>query len=91
MTLQWYQGADEKEFALYVYKLQEQCGLTFREAVAVLNPKHYLSDLAEHWDVTKEAVHNLHRRGWKKIWNAVGEENWDAADDLVPTHFVHVF
>lgn len=91
MALQWYQGASKEEFALSVYKLQEQCGLTFREAVAVLNPNAYFGDLAEHWNVTKEAVHNLNRRGWDKIWNTIGEENWEAADELVPTHFVHIF
>lgn len=91
MTLQWYQGASEEEFALAMYRLQDRCGLTFREAVAVLNPKPYLESLAEQWDVTKEAVHNLSRRGWDKIWTTVGEENWEAVDELVPTHFTHIF
>ena len=91
MTLQWYQGASEEEFALSVYRLQDRCGLTFREAVAVLNPKSHLGSLAEQWGVTKEAIHNLNRRGWDKIWTTVGEENWEAVNELVPTHFVHVF
>lgn len=91
MSLQWFQGASEEEYALTVYRLQEKCGLTFREAVAVLNPNHFFGSLAEQWDITKEAVYNLNRRGWDKIWNTVGEENWDAVDEFVPTHFVHSF
>lgn len=90
-SLQWFQGASEEEFALMVYRLQEKCDLTFREAIAVLNPNHAFGDLAKHWSITKEAVHNLNRRGWDKIWAVVGEENWDAADELVPTYFTHVF
>lgn len=91
MITHWHQGVSEDEYARYVFRLQNQCDLTFREAVAVLNPTSYATELAGQWGVTKEAVYNLSRRGWDKIWNAVGEENWDAVDELAPVHLWHVF
>jgi len=73
-----------------VFKLQDRCGLTFREAVAVLSPSSHAGQLAEKWGTTKEAVHNANRRGWDKILSIVGEDD-EAINELVPVHFRHVF
>jgi len=64
--------------------------LTFREDMAVLSPSSHAGKLAEKWGTTKETVHNASRRGWDKILSKVGED-WDAMDELAPTHFWHIF
>jgi len=87
----WLRMTTEGEYALYVYRLQSRCGLTFKEAIGVLSPPAYTKQISEYWGITEEAVINARRRGWRKIRLEVGEDNWDAMDELAPTHFWHIF
>ena len=71
--------------------MQDMCGLTFKEAIGVLSSTAYTKQISEYWSITEEAVINARRRGWRKIRLEVGEDNWDAMDELAPTHFWHIF
>lgn len=86
----WVEGIGESEFALRMYRLQDQCNLTFKEAMAVLTYHEFLDDLAEKWGVSKQAVHNASRRGYDKIYAKVGTEEMAVAE-FVPLYFTQIF
>ncbi|MDR1404654.1 MAG: hypothetical protein LBJ20_03705 [Candidatus Methanoplasma sp.] len=73
-------------FSLHMFKLQDQAGLTFREAMAVLTHPGYTDELADKWGSTANNVRNLRRKGFEKV-HASGI----SPDELAPTYFFHAF
>ncbi|MGI6471704.1 MAG: hypothetical protein ACOX1N_01320 [Candidatus Methanomethylophilaceae archaeon] len=86
----WVERVGETEFSLRLFRLQDQCGLTFKEAVAVLTHHDFTDDLAEKWGVSKQAVHNASRRGYDKIYAKVGTDEMAVAE-FVPLYFTQIF
>jgi hypothetical protein len=86
----WVERVGEAEFALRLFRLQDQCDLTFREAGAVLTHYDYNDLLAEKWGVSRQAICNASRRGFDKIYAKVGTDEMAVAE-FVPFYFTQRF
>ena len=80
---------DEDAYYKALFRLQDEVGLGFREARAVLMPQQLLHGLAEEWGCTKENVYNLVRRGYSKIEKYTGGDE-DLEAKLVPADLSYV-
>ena len=60
---------ERKVYALKMLELQEEAGLTYKEARVFLlsRSSKMLYDLSMEWGITMEGVYNLSRRAQKKI------------------------
>jgi len=85
----WFSQVDKVELASLIYRLQDEVGLTFKEAYSILFPDEATPELAEKWKCTENNVLNLRRKGWAKIHAYTKDE--DLISDLAPTSYWHVF
>jgi len=63
----WPEYIGLEKYALAVYRLLEEAGLTFREARACLTPLQCVEGLAKEWECSKENIYNLQRSGRRKV------------------------
>ena len=63
----WPEYVGLEKYALAIYRLQNEAGLTFKEARAVLTPDEADEELREEWGCSIENVYNLARKGWAKL------------------------
>jgi len=87
ITWKEYVGAEKYEHQ--IYRLQDEAGLTFKEARAVLTPYPVFEELTEEWGCTKENIFNLIRYGMKKVEKIAGDDE-DKIEDLVPSRMSHI-
>jgi len=86
----WMEHIGEGTYALAVYRLQNEAGLTFKEARATLLPIQLIKVLAEEWGCSAENVYNLHRKGLEKVWAVTGDDN-EKIERLLPQRMCHIF
>lgn len=81
----WAEFIGVEKYAYQIYRLQNEAGLTFKEARAILTPHQGSKALAEEWGCTIENVYNLARKGREKVNELTGG---DAAknEDLMPSY-----
>ena len=86
----WAEKAGKEEYLRAVYLLQDEAGLSFKEARAWLIPFQYIRKLAAEWKCSEENIHNLRRRGSDKIGKANGRYGNDVLGKI-PAYLYHVF
>lgn len=77
------------DFAVHAFCLQEQAGLTFKEACVALTPTEMFRDWADRWGCTMENVYNLSRKGQKKLRDRFGNDE-NRINELIPVRFYHI-
>ncbi|MCL1984690.1 MAG: hypothetical protein FWG58_04770 [Methanomassiliicoccaceae archaeon] len=88
-TVTWPEYISAEKYEHQIYRLQNEAGLSFKEARAVLTPPQMIKALAEEWGCSCENIYNLIRYGMKKVDKiANGEE--DKIEDLVPTRMSYI-
>jgi len=80
----WPEFIGIEKYAYQMYRLQNEAGLSFKEARAVLTPQTLTKELAKEWGCSYENICNLARRGLHKV-SAVTNGEKDRILDLVPT------
>lgn len=78
------------EYAQAMFRLQDEVGLGFREARALLMPSQSLKALAAEWKCSAENVYNLARKGREKVEKYVAGDE-DLYAELVPARMCHIF
>ena len=63
----WPEYVGLEKYALAIYRLQNEAGLTFKEARAMLTPDEYDKDLMAEWGCSYENICNLSRKGHAKV------------------------
>jgi hypothetical protein len=84
----WLGSMDKAELASLIFRLQDEVGLTFKEAYSVLTPFEATKELMKKWDCTDKNVLNLRRKGWNKIYAYTDDE--DLRLEFAPTLYWHV-
>lgn len=82
--------ADEGEYAKAIFRLQNEVGLEFREARAVLMPTEFTEDLAKEWGITFEELCVISRRGIEKVESFTGNDP-AKNEEFMPTALSHIF
>jgi len=85
----WKEFVGNAKYEHQVYRLQDEAGLTFKEARAVLTPSQMFEDLTEEWGCSQENIYNLIRYGMKKVEKIAGDDE-DKIKDLVPTRMSYI-
>ncbi|MDR0198316.1 MAG: hypothetical protein LBI08_01055 [Methanomassiliicoccaceae archaeon] len=86
----WEKYIGIEKYALVIYRLQHEAGLTFKEARATLRPFQVIPDLAEEWGCSEENIHNMRRIGREKVKKAAGDDV-EMTRRLLPLELCHVF
>jgi len=81
----WPEFIGLEKYAYQIYRLQEEAGLSFKEARAVLTPTQLTRSLAEEWECSYENVCNMSRRGIGKV-RQVTSGDPDKMEELMPTY-----
>ena len=89
-TMTWPELVGVERYGYQIYRLQNEAGLTFKEARAVLTPRQKIRELAEEWGCSYENICNLIRCGIKKVENVTGGDE-DKEMDLMPPTMQHIF
>ena len=83
-SITWPEFIGIEKYAYQIYRLQNEAGLSFKEARAVLTPQTLTRALAEEWGCSYENICNLARRGIHKV-SVVTNGDDDKILDLIPT------
>ncbi|MCL1905225.1 MAG: hypothetical protein FWG19_03790 [Methanomassiliicoccaceae archaeon] len=83
-NITWAEFIGIERYAYQIYRLQNEAGLSFKEARVVLTPPPMIKALAKEWGCSYENVCNLGRRGRQKV-NRKTEGDRDKIEDLIPT------
>ncbi|MCL1984254.1 MAG: hypothetical protein FWG58_02495 [Methanomassiliicoccaceae archaeon] len=83
-NMTWAEFIGIERYAYQIYRLQNEAGLSFKEARAVLTPPPLIKSLAKEWGCSYENVCNLGRRGRQKV-NRTADGDRDKIEDLIPT------
>jgi len=86
----WAEKAGKEEYLAAVYLLQDEAGLSFKEARAWLMPFQYVRKLAAEWKCSEENIHNLRRRGSDKI-RKTEDRNGEGILSKIPAYLYHIF
>jgi len=86
----WMEYIGEEAYALAIYRLQNEAGLSFKEARATLLPVLMAKTLAEEWGCSRENIYNMRRKGIEKIREATGGDNKEIMR-LMPLKMSHIF
>ena len=85
----WIEFIGTERYACAIYRLQEEAGLTFKEARALLTPEQDDKDLAEMWGCSLENIYNLARRGREKVKKITGDDH-EKYREYVPQYMSYV-
>ena len=80
-------GIERYEHA--VYRLQDEIGLTFKEARVILTPHQEIAELAEKWGCSLENIYNLARSARKKVKEFTGGDP-SLYEEYVPQELCYV-
>ncbi|MCL2712669.1 MAG: hypothetical protein FWD37_05310 [Methanomassiliicoccaceae archaeon] len=86
----WEEYVGIEKYALTMYMLQKEAGLSFKEARATLRPVQVMENLAKEWGCSEENIYNLRRRGIEKVRKVTGD-NDDEFERLLPEKLCHVY
>jgi len=89
-TITWAEFIGAEKYALAIYRLQNEAGLTFKESRALLTPWDGRKELAEEWGCSVENVYNLSRKGYEKLDRHTGGD-FLKNEELAPTLMRHAF
>jgi len=83
-SMTWPEFIGIEKYAYQIYRLQNEAGLSFKEARAVLTPQTLTRALAEEWGCSYENICNLARRGISKV-SVAADGDREKILDLIPT------
>jgi len=86
----WEEYVGIEEYAMAIYRLQKDAGLSFREARATLRPFQVIPNLAEEWGCTVENIHNMRRIGHDKV-RKFADGDGETIERLLPQELTHIF
>jgi len=84
MSEPWAEIVGVKDYALAIYRLQNEAGLTFREARAVLTPLQAVRNLMEEWNCSLDDIEDLVEKGREKLNKHTGRDT-RKNEELAPT------
>ena len=85
----WAEFIGAEKYALAIYRLQNEVGLTFKEARAMLTPSEFDIELTEEWGCSIENIYNLSRKGWAKLNKHTGGDGLKNLE-FAPTYMWHI-
>ncbi|MCL1983848.1 MAG: hypothetical protein FWG58_00430 [Methanomassiliicoccaceae archaeon] len=80
---------DEKEYEEAILRLQNEVGLEFREARAVLLPSQFIEDIMDEWNISYEEFCELSLRGIAKVEKYTGNDP-EKNEELMPTRMSYI-
>jgi len=84
MSKPWAEIVGAEKYALAIYRLQNEAGLTFKEARALLTPLQAMRNLTEEWNCSHEDIIALGEKGQAKLDKHTGGDHWKN-EELAPT------
>jgi len=90
MSRPWAEIVGAEKYALAIYRLQNEVGLTFREARALLTPIEGIKNLIVEWGCPFKDIYDLMEKGQAKLDKHTGGDHWKN-EELAPTLMQHIF